>query len=133
MLTTTFPTTSGRTESVVQALRIYPGKNRAHDEPYILPLPAELAAWIEAWIRYTGRAISETGQPFWPSRMPVAGRPVKRIGTTGLYCAIAGRPGSNGAGNSLPLLPRGEGASEILCMHDLKKEWSCPLRRSRTS
>ena len=88
-------------------LRLYPGKTGAHDEPHIPPLPDELAAWIEAWISYTGRSIDDSDQPFWPNRKPKTSQPVERISSSGLYGAIAGREDTDGPGNSLPLLPRG--------------------------
>lgn len=89
-------------------LRIYPGKTRDLDEAYLLPLPEELAEWIEAWIVLTGRAIGQEGTPLWPSRQPKPGKPIKRISEGGLRTSIAGRKGSNGRPDQVALLPRGE-------------------------
>ncbi len=88
-------------------LRLYPGKTRDHDEAYLLPLPAELAEWLEVWIVYTGRSIGEAESPMWPSAQPKRGEPIKRITAGGLYCAIAGRESADGRGKSRALLPRG--------------------------
>lgn len=94
------------------ALRFYPGKTRSHDDAHIVPLPNELGNWISEWITYTRRSTGQPDSPLFPSRPPKAGRPVKRISAGGLYCAIAGREGFNGAGNSLPLLPRADNPYE---------------------
>ena len=87
-------------------LRIFPAKTRDPDEAYLLPLPAEIAEWLEEWIAYTGRSIG-ANSPMWPSRKPKAEGAIKRISESGLYCAIAGREGDGGNhGNSRALIPR---------------------------
>ena len=94
------------------ALRLYPGKTIDSDQPHILPLPAELARWIEEWIIFTGRHVGQTGQPLWPGNQPKPGKPVKRISVSGFYAAIAGRPGTNGHGSSYALVPRADNPFE---------------------
>jgi hypothetical protein len=89
-------------------LRLYPGTTRDPDEAYLLPLPEEVASWIEAWIRLTGRSVCEPSSPMWPSSQPKSGKPINRITVGGLYCAIAGREAQGGKGRQYALLPRGE-------------------------
>jgi hypothetical protein len=82
-------------------LRIYPGKNRSREEAYYLPLPLELAGWIERWIATNGFEIGEQGVPLFPS---TRGDGRAFLTPNAIYALIAGRENSSGSG-SLALLP----------------------------
>lgn len=84
-------------------LRIFPGKTKDEDEPYYLPLPSELAAWLEAWIELNGFTIGQEEAPLFPSRK---GR-LKPLGKVGFYSAVAGHPNRDGTG-SYALMARGD-------------------------
>lgn len=81
-------------------LRIYPRKKRRAGEEYLLPLPHELAAWIEHWIASNGFQIGEKNAPFFPSTRGQR-TPLK---ANGLGAAIAGKANGIGSG-CLALLP----------------------------
>jgi integrase len=101
-------------------LRTFPGKTVDDDQPHFLPLPAELAAWIEEWIVFTGRQVGQAGQPLWPGRQPKPGAQVRRISVSGFYAAIAGRPGSKGHGSSYALIPRADNPFEGFNPHSFR-------------
>ena len=86
-------------------LVIRPGKTIDPDEEHILPLPGELAQWVDAWITFTGRRVGQPGEPFFPRRKPKPGKPNTRIGSHGFSSAIAGAPkaGDTGTYALLPL------------------------------
>lgn len=86
-------------------LRLFPAKTRALDEAYTLPVPAELACHLEAWIEQNGCTIGERDLPFLHGESD--GRTTLPLTTSGIYCLIAGRPNRLGSG-SLAILPRGE-------------------------
>ena len=71
------------------ALRIFPGKTRDPDEAHYLPLPDEVARWVEDWITFTGRRFGQPDEPLFPNRKPKPGRPGKFLTSHGLYSAIA--------------------------------------------
>ena len=85
-------------------LVIRPGKTIDPDEEHFLPLPTELARWLEEWIVFTGRQVGQPDEPLFPSRKPRPGRPNERISAHGFYSAIAGAPQANGTG-TYALLP----------------------------
>jgi integrase len=84
-----------------------PGKTRHADETHIVAISAELAGWLEEWITYTGREIGEADSPMWPSRKPVAGRPIMRLNDSAFARMISGHTAPDGTG-SRPLVPRGD-------------------------
>lgn len=85
-------------------LIIKPGKTLDPDELHFLPLPAELAGWVENWISFTGRHIGQANEPLFPGRKPKPSQPNARIGAHGFYSAIAGAHQAGGTG-SHALLP----------------------------
>ena len=89
------------------ALRIYPGKSWDHDQPHYLPLPPQLAEWIEQWINFTGREIGQNGEPLFPNLNPTtANKPYTYLGQAAFYSAIAGN--TKGQWGCRALLPTGE-------------------------
>ena len=84
-----------------------PGKTRAANERHVLALPAEAAAWLEEWIRYTGRELGQAGSPMWPHRKPKQGQPILRLNASAFARTISGHQATDGTG-STPLLQRGE-------------------------
>ena len=87
------------------ALRIYPGKTWDPDEAHYLPLPDEVARWVEEWVTFTGRRFDQLDEPMFPNRKPKPGRPGKFFTTHGFYNAIAGARQKGGTG-SFAMLPR---------------------------
>jgi hypothetical protein len=89
------------------ALRIYPGKTWDPDQAHYLPLPQEVASWVEEWITFTGPRFDQLDEPLFPSRKPKPDRAGKFLTTHGLYTAIGGARQKGGTG-SYALLPRGD-------------------------
>jgi hypothetical protein len=89
------------------ALRIFPAKSWDPDEAHYLPLPDQVARWVEDWITFTGRRFGQPDEPLFPNRKPKPGRPGKFLTSHGLYSAIAGASQKGGTG-SYALLPRGD-------------------------
>jgi hypothetical protein len=88
-------------------LRIYPGKTWDPDEAHYLPLPDEVARWVQEWVAFTGRRFDQLDEPLFPNRMPKSGRPGKFFTTHGFYTAIAGAR-QKGSTGSYAMLPRGD-------------------------
>jgi hypothetical protein len=88
-------------------LRIFPAKTWDPDEAHYLPLPSDLAGWIESWIGFTGRQIGQLDEPLFPSRKPKPGRPNQPLTEHGFFTAVAGARQPGGTG-SRPLLPMGD-------------------------
>jgi hypothetical protein len=89
------------------ALRIFPGKTWEPDEALYLPLPDEVARWLEDWITFTGRRLGQPNEPIFPNKKPRPGRAGHFLTGHGLYNAIAGTHQKGGTG-SYALLPRGD-------------------------
>ena len=89
------------------ALRIFPGKTWEPEQAHYLPLPGEIARWVEDWITFTGRRFDQPNEPLFPSRKPKPGRASKFLTLHGFYTAIAGAHQKGGTG-SYALLPRGD-------------------------
>jgi hypothetical protein len=87
------------------ALRYFPGKTRPHDDPSYLPVPAELAKWLEDWLDLSGDHTVAPGSPLFPNRRFRAGNEAVFLGRSGMYRLIAGKPSRGGSG-SIALLPR---------------------------
>lgn len=94
----------GTTGSV---LRIFPGKTWEPDQAHYLPLPGDVAEWVEDWISFTGRRFEQPNEPLFPSRKPKPDRASKFLTLHGFYTAIAGAHQKGGTG-SYALLPRGD-------------------------
>jgi integrase len=86
------------------ALIYHPGKTRLVEEEHILALPAELAGWLEEWIRASGREPGDSGS-LWPHRKPKPGKLIKRINASAFSRIASGHAAKDGTG-SLALLPR---------------------------
>jgi hypothetical protein len=93
--------------TVGPVLRIYPGKTWDPDEAHYLPLPDEVARWVEEWVTFTGRRFDQLDEPLFPNRKPKPDRPGKFFTTHGFYTAIAGAR-QKGSTGSYAMLPRGD-------------------------
>lgn len=89
------------------ALRIYPAKTWDPDEAHYLPLPDEVARWLEDWITFTGRRRGQRDEPLFPNRKPKPGRSSDFLTSHGFYNAIAGTH-QKGSTGSFALLPRSD-------------------------
>lgn len=70
------------------ALRLFPRKTRRAAEEYWLPLPVELAGWIERWLDHNGYSVGEKGAPMFPSTRGSG----QALTADGLRAIIAGKP-----------------------------------------
>jgi hypothetical protein len=87
------------------ALRLYPGKTVRDDDALFLPLPKELAEWLDYWVGIVKRRYGGRDAPLFPSpRLSPGGQP-RPISYVSFYKLVAGeRKGKS----SIPaLLPRG--------------------------
>ena len=82
------------------ALRTHPGKTWDRETPHYLPVPRELAEWIERWLTLTDRQPSDGEAPLFPAKKPRAGQPDTFLTQLGHYAAVAGTT------TSLALLPK---------------------------
>lgn len=70
-------------------LTIRPGKTREWTDEHYLPLPREVADWVERWMELTAKKFGEQPRPLVPGR-PLPGKPLRPLSQSGFYTAIAG-------------------------------------------
>lgn len=84
-------------------LTIRPGKSWDADGEHYLPLPLELAGWLESWLLFTAEKSGGGDRPLFPGRSR-PGEPLPPLTYPGFYSAVAGRP-NHGSGRQHALIP----------------------------
>jgi integrase len=79
-------------------LTIRPGKTWEWGAQHYLPLPSEVAGWLEQWLALTAEKCGDQPRPIFPGRQ-VPGKSLRPLSQSGFYGAVAGH------GNGLALLP----------------------------
>jgi hypothetical protein len=87
------------------ALRLYPGKTVRDDEPLFLPLPKELAEWLDYWVGIVKRRYGGRDAPLLPSPRLAPGGMPRPISYLTFYDLVAGQ--RSGRCAVAALLPRG--------------------------